>query len=220
LKYLKLKTYIMKKNLAWIKASLFPSIILFTFTSCQKEVISKNEDQETVATPARSEPARRAYSDNFVNELVFVPDFAGGWTAPDYAPAWIAGTGEGNASHLGKAKMYFNQYNSFTPDGISTVAAPVTQSFAAELAVAGFSNISPAVSLIMFDERGNSICFHHTSINTTLTSPTHADVVGSMDIIGGSGKFNGATGQVVFNAFFNPQNLLESSSRANGWISY
>lgn len=207
----------MKKVNKWTTAIVLSSAIILIITSCQKEVISKIADEKIATSSAARGPVTRAYRDSFVNQLMFVPDIAGGWTAPNIAPAWYPGSGEGNATHIGNANIYFNQYGS---NGSNVVAAPVTMFFAAPLSAAGYTGIPASVSTIIYDEKGNSIWFHHTSINSTPVSSTHVNVSGQQDIIGGTGKFSEATGQVTLNAFFNPQNLLESSSWQNGWIRY
>jgi hypothetical protein len=104
--------------------------------------------------------------------------------------------------------------------GITTVVAPVNLFFSTELANAGITNIPTPVNTIVYDNKGNSIWFHHTSINSIPISPTRVNISGAEDIIGGSGKFSGAIGRVTRNAFFNPQNLPESSFWQNGWIRY
>jgi hypothetical protein len=206
----------MKKIVKWISVMALPSIMILVITSCQKEVLPKNSEEEIATSSAARGPVRRAYRDSFVNQLMFVPDIASGWTAPNIAPAWYPGSGEGNVAHMGKAKMYFNQYG----DGSNVVAAPVTMFFVEPLKEAGYSGIPALVSTIIYDDKGNSIWFHHTSILSTPVSQTRINVTGAEDIIGGTGKFSGATGQVTLNAFFNPQNLQESSSWQNGWIQY
>jgi hypothetical protein len=91
--------------------------------------------------------------------------------------------------------------------------------FASQLVAAGYTDIPPSVSTIIYDDKGNSIWFHHTSITSIPVSPTRVNILVTQDIIGGTGKFTNATGQVTLNGFFNPQDL-KSSSWENGWIQY
>lgn len=58
-------------------------------------------------------------------------------------------------------------------------------------------------------------------------SPTQITFSGTMYIIGGTGKFAGATGETTLNGYFNPAPLqtnpyalLEGSLWHYGWISY
>jgi len=206
----------MKKISKVASMMFFASAIILTITACQKETVLKNEAEELQMSSAKNGPVTRAYRDSFVNHLMFVPDIAGGWTAPNISPAWYPGDGRGHAAHVANANIYFNQYG----NGPGVVAAPVTMFFAGVLAAAGYTGIPASVSTIIFDDKGNSIWFHHTSILSTPVSPTRINVLGEQDIVGGTGKFSEATGHVILNAFFNPQNLQESSSWQTGWISY
>ena len=51
-------------------------------------------------------------------------------------------------------------------------------------------------------------------------SPTRINLDGPMLIVGGTGKFTGATGETSFHGYFNPQNLNEATFWQNGWIAY
>lgn len=191
----------------------------FTIISCKKEINTNANENNLQSTTQASGPVTRPYQDNFENALNFVPDIAGGWVAPNPAPAWYPGSGSGVATHLGRANIVFNQYATMSIN-VTTVAAPVTMFFSSQLTTAGITGIPSSVSSIVYDQTGNSIWFHHTSINTTLVNPTQVDVLGSMDIIGGTGRFANASGQVTLHAQFNPQDLTQSSSHSDGWISY
>jgi len=206
----------MKRATTLTKAIFLLSVLFYCVTSCRKEDFSKNDDQLASSSSAHHGPVTRAYRDSFVNKLQFIPDIANGWTPPNPAPAWFPGDGTGHVTHMGNAKMFFNQYANES----GLVAAPVSMFFSPQLSGAGFANIPSSISTIIFDGEGNSIWFHHTSINVTVVSPTQATVLGTQDIVGGTGKFIEASGQVTLHASFNPQNLLESSSWQDGWIRY
>jgi hypothetical protein len=118
---------------------------------------------------------------------------------------------------MGNASTYFNQYASFGPTGLTTSAAPVTMFFATQLAP---FNVPSNVSSIVFDDKGNSVWFQSVGTQTMPVSPTRVNFTGTNNIVGGTGKFAGATGQVTVNGYFNPQDQQDASFWQNGWIRY
>ena len=212
----------MKKFTIGVAAILLPLFVVIPFTSCQKETVATNTvlNDET-ATAANHSLVTRAYRDSFDTYFMFVPDFANGWAPPNPAPAWYPGGGKGNASHFGKANSFFNQYATLGPNGLASTSAPVTMFFASALSSAGYSNIPASVSTIVYDDKGNSVWFSQGGSSTTIpASPTRVNFFGTNNIIGGTGKFAGATGQVTLNGYFNPQDPQDASFWQNGWIKY
>lgn len=194
------------------------TFVLF-FSSCQKETTAPNSTEEQAnAFEANREPVNRAWRDSFDTWYQFIPDLANGWTPPNPAPAWYPGGGDGNATHMGNASTYFNQYATLGPTGLTTSFAPVTMFFATQLAA---FNVPATVGSIVFDDKGNSVWFRVVgSTQATPVSPTRVNFTGTNNIVGGTGKFAGATGQVTINGYFNPQNQQDASFWQNGWISY
>jgi hypothetical protein len=207
----------MKKITTGVAGIVLPLLLIITVSSCQKETTAINGLNEEIATAANNGPITRAYRDSFDTWYQFVPDIAGGWTPPNPAPAWYPGGGDGNATHFGIASSYFNQYASFGPTGLTSSAAPVTMFFAAQLA--SFS-VPSNVSTIVFDDKGNSVWFQSAGTQTMPVSPTRVNFTGTNNIVGGTGKFAGATGEVTINGYFNPQNQQDASFWQNGWIRY
>jgi hypothetical protein len=207
----------MKKITTVVAAVVLLFVSLVTFNSCQKETIQSPAEEAASAAKASRKPVTRAWRDSFDTWYQFVPDIAGGWTPPNPAPAWYPGGGDGNATHMGNASTYFNQYASFGPTGLTTSAAPVTMFFAAQLA--SFS-VPSTVSSIVFDDKGNSVWFRSAGTQAIPVSPTRVNFTGTNNIVGGTGKFAGATGQVTINGYFNPQDQQDASFWQNGWIRY
>lgn len=145
------------------------------------------------------------YLEKFTNEIGLVPDFANGWQEGSPAPAWYPGTGLGNATFMGKAYSFINQYASFGPSGLSTVGAPVTQFYLIELEELGLENIPDNVSSLTTDGKGNSVWFKNIINVTTPASETRMDFIAEVEIVGGTGKFEGATGNGTVVGYFNPQ---------------
>ncbi len=163
-------------------------------------------------------PLRRPYKDLHDTWYNFVP--GPGWMAPNPFPAWYPGGGTGNATHMGKVSTYFNQYVVFDPPNIVSLHAPVTMFFAAELAAAGYTDIPSDVGSIVFDKKGNSIWFQTLSNTAIPIGPTRVEFYGINQIIGGTGKFEGATGETSLSGYFNPQDQQDASFQQEGWIEY
>jgi len=217
----------MKKYIAML-AIVIPSLIMLLLASCQKEIISKKVQEETATSSAASGPVTRAYRDSFQMWLNFRPDIPGGWNpANPRSRVYWPGYGDGNATHMGKAGVYFNQYTLRMPIGqIYMFSRPVTMFFATELQ--GY-NVPGEVAAIVLDGKGNSVWFKNdpNGIPSSSVSPTMVTFSGIMYIIGGTGKFEGATGEITINGYFNPaplstnpNALLDGTLWSNGWIRY
>jgi hypothetical protein len=218
----------MKKIHLW-QATLVLTVMLGTLISCQKErdLITLNNVEQTFSKESLT-PVTRAFHANFSMNLNFVPDFAGGWVITDpNSYAWWPGYGDGNATHMGNAAVYFNQYTVRQPSGIVNLfSSPVTMFFANQLMA---YNVPPEVSAIAYDRKGNTIWFKNDpgGIPSATVSPTKIIFSGTMYIIGGTGKFTGATGETILNGYFdpsplqtNPGALLEGILSHDGWIRY
>lgn len=207
----------MKKLINQPIGILLLSILSLQFQSCQKEAITVNKPSEEIAIAAKNEPVTRAYRDSFVTWYNFVPDFANGFNGTAPAPGWFPGGGPGNATHMGKCSSYFNQYATIGQTGLVTASAPVTMFFGQQLAE---FNVPASVNSIVLDDKGNAVWFHLLYSQTTPVSPTRIEFHGESDIVGGNGKFAGATGHVTLNGYFNPQDQQDASFWNNGWIKY
>lgn len=218
----------MKQFKMWLAVFVLP-VIISTLISCQKErdLISSENSEQTVANASR-EPVTRAYRDSFEIRLNFRPNIPGGWNpANPNSLVWWPGYGDGNGTHMGKASVYFNQYTVRQPSGIVYMfARPVTMFFATELQS---YNVPPEVCAVGYDGKGNSVWFknHPDGIPSAAASPTRINFSGTMYIVGGTGKFTGATGETTITGYFNPaplqtnpNALLEGSFWNNGWIRY
>jgi hypothetical protein len=196
---------------------VLPCLFSSVFYSCQKETTLKpTAEEEIMSTAAHiNQPVTRAYRDSFATHYWFVPD--AGFIPPVPAPGWFPGGGEGNATHIGKCSAYFNQYATLGATGLTTASAPVTMFFAQELA--GY-NVPSSVNSIVLDDKGNTIWFHLLYSQTTPVNPIRIDFYGESEIVGGNGKFAGATGHVTLNGYFNPQDQQDAAFWNNGWIKY
>ena len=215
----------MKKITAWLAAFWLLAIIL-TVLSCQKQrgYLSFNESVQTTTTESQDAlskaPVTRAYRDSFDADLHFVPDIAAGWTYPNNSPAWFHGNGKGNATHMGNVNTYFNTYTLKNSAGVTMVyGRPVTMFYALQLQS---DNVPSDVSIVIFDDKGNSIWgrIAPEGLPSQHVDATHIAMAGKVLIVGGTGRFEGATGETTLHAVFNQFNLQECSLWQNGWIRY
>lgn len=213
-----------KYYLNWSGLSLILTIVL---SSCMSEVEAPmaNELAKTVAESTevvtggenlRKSPNGGFYQEKFSNVIGFVPDIEGGWVEGSPAPAWYPGTGVGNATHMGKAYSFINQYATFGQFGLNTVGAPVSEAFGDELAELGLTEIPDEVSSLTTDGKGNAIYFKNVLNVTTPVSAIRINFTAEVEIIGGTGIYERATGNGEVNGFFNPQDGKgETTLRAN-----
>ncbi len=202
------KSYLVAKLVVGLTAGIF-------VTSCISEPESPVLTEQLEKSIAISEGStgeenlriskEHNYQEKFSNQIGFFPDFANGGSYNAPAPAWYPGRGVGNATFMGKAYSFINQYASFGPSGLTTVGAPVTQYYEDELAELGLDNIPVEVSSITTDGKGNSIYFKNILNITTPFSSTRTNFTAEVEIVGGTGKFEGASGNGTVVGYFNPQ---------------
>lgn len=165
----------------------------------------------------RSKQTERNYFERFSNNLFVVPgeNFVEGSPANAFYP----GSGVGNSTHMGKAKSFINQFSQFGAQGLETVGRPVTMFFENELKALGIVNIPDEVSSITTDGKGNSVWFKSLSNQVRAVSETRSEFQAEVAIIGGTGKFAGASGFGSVKGFFNPIRG-EGASEIRGRIKF
>lgn len=213
------KTFLKWSGLCLISAMLLSSCISDT----EQPVVDEMAQELTESAEALSEgenlrksPNGVFYQEKFTNQIFLVGDLENGWEEGMPAPAWYPGTGMGNATYMGKAYSFINQYATLGQTGLVTVGAPVTQFFEVELATLGLTNIPDEVSSLTTDGKGNAIFFKNIFNQTTPASETRVNFLAEVEIIGGTGIFENATGLGTVNGFFNPQDGKgETTLRSN-----
>lgn len=184
----------------------------FLLVSCVESIeettlTQQIEKVEAIQIPTEStdlnarKTAERNYFERFTNQIVFVP--AEGYREGP-APAYYPGTGVGTSTHMGKALSFLNQFASLGPEGLGTIGAPVTEIYSEELAALGLTGIPPYVSSLTTDGKGNSVWFENIKNIVTPASETRLDFVAEVKIIGGTGKFENASGTATVTGYFNP----------------
>ena len=192
----------MKKN--YVKFSGFSLISVLILSSCMTEV----EMPQAKATAVESEVVLEAAvteDESFrksPNGVVYMEKFSNQSITDPAKPYAFPGFGTGNATHLGIAYSFFNQYALGAPDEkgvVYTVAAPVSEFFGDQIADLGIemgllAECSKTVSTITTDGKGNSIWFHNISNKATFDQLGNITFEADVELVGGTGKFAGATG--------------------------
>lgn len=198
---------------------LILSLLVAVFvSSCSKDDIDPTNGGSnsggTKPVYGKTGKATRAYQESFTATSTITPTNTG---------VFNPGSGSGNATHLGLATISFNQLVTFyNNQPIGSTAAPVNQFYASQLAAVGINNVPDAVSTITYDKSGNSVWFTSTTgTSLSLVSATRVNFTANLNIIGGSGKFEGASGAVVLSGYFNPQSASQSAvMQSSGTITY
>jgi hypothetical protein len=167
---------------------------------------------------ASNNPVSIFYRDSYETTYQFTSDDNNGYIPADPGPAWYAGGGEGNTSAIGKSWIYFNQYAYKDENGFHATAAPVNQFFSSEIKNSGIA-VPDDVSSVVYDGNGNSIWFRLISCSTEAAAAKTIKFAGVADVIGGTGKFEGATGKVIQTGYFNTADR-HANIVSEGTISY
>lgn len=141
------------------------------------------------------------YFEIFENNLFFVPGegYQGG-----PAPGFYPGSGKGLATRMGKAQSFLNQFAFFDGGELTTIGAPVSLFFKAELLALGIVNVPDKVSSITIDKNGNAIWIKNVKNTVTPINENLSSFIAEVEFIGGSGRFAKFNGTGVVRGNFNP----------------
>ena len=188
----------------YVKFSGFSLISALILSSCMTEV-EMPQAQVTVAESKIILEAPVTQDENLrksAEAIVYMEKFSNQSIQDPGKPYAFPGFGTGNATHLGKAYSFFNQYALGAPDEkgvVYTVAAPVSEFFGDQIANLGIevdllAASSKTVSTITTDGKGNSIWFHNVSTKATFDQLGNITFEADLEIVGGTGKFAAAIG--------------------------
>lgn len=208
----------------------------FFLTACKKDVQLKEQRKPF-----------KAHIDTWyrVSPTVPTPVVVNG--VPYIGFAYFPGGGEGNATHMGNVTNWFNQLAYTTPPNTGpegSVNAPVAEipgypvlgaplpliqagdfatlpSVLSALSVPSTSS-GHIINSILYNKKGDAV-FTSAITGTGGTFPISEIKVGFNGkalIVGGRGKFVGATGEIDFCGYFNVADANDAEYNAEGWISY
>jgi hypothetical protein len=203
---------------------------------CKKESLSPNGAPGASALITHDitkvdKQQERPLKGAFITSTTLTPDWEGGYNpyVDPGAPAWYPGSGEGNLTHLGLSVTLFNQHiiPTETDEAGNLTGAgttpPVNNFFKAQLTSYGLT-VPDAVGWIFLDKHVNSIWSKGTlKYWSTPENMWRIYLNGTMEIIGGTGRFAGTTGQYTVSGFsdVNVQTLKTSDSMTmEGFIVY
>jgi len=223
----------MKKAMLFCKPLFVCLAFTFLLASCEREKeIKKRPFKANTTTWYRVSPTAPA------------PVTIGGVNYTTFA--YVPGGGEGNATHMGNVKTWFNQL-AFTaselPIPAGSLVAPVVDvinypvlgaplpliqagDFAGLAAINTKLNIpqqvyGKVVSSFFYNDKGDAVFISNSTVSfITPVSATRNEFSGKALIVGGRGKFSKAVGEVDFKGSFNPNNPNEADYGVDGWISY
>ncbi len=209
-------------------------LLVLAVTACQKETRHKNKQKPfkvQVDTWCRVSPT--APTPVVVNGEAFV------------GFAHFPGGGEGNATHMGNVKNYFNPLaytNAPEAPPLGSVAAPVADIpsypvLEGPLPLIQSADFAPLPSLInslnipaslqaqiinsvLYNDKGDAV-FTAAITGIGGTFPFSATIVGfngKANIVGGRGKFAGASGVIDYSGYFNTADANDAEYNAEGWI--
>jgi hypothetical protein len=247
----------MKKTTTNIAAVV--SLLLFggLFTSCKKDVQSQDElidnnslanTESKLASKSKNVPFKASMSTWYrISPTAPSPVSVNGMNYTTFA--YVPGGGEGNATHMGSVKTYYNQL-AYTSDITAPVPAPVGSINAAAVDVINYPVILPflpfiqpgefaslsaisaslnipqqingkIITSLLFNSKGDAVFISNSTPSViTPVNPNRNEFSGKALIVGGRGKFANASGEVDFKGFFNPNNPNEADYSMDGWISY
>ena len=224
-----------KRNMA-LQAGVCLLLVL-VLASCQKEkAVVKKPFKANTSTWYRIAPLPQEFQ-----SLVTV----GENSYTTFGP----GGGQGNATHMGNVKTYFNQLaytsnlNVPIPVPVGSLVAPVadvinypvlgfplpliqTGDFAGLVAITNTLSIpqqanGKIVSSFFYNDNGDAVFISNSTASViSNVSPNRNEFSGKALIVGGRGKFTNATGEVDFTGAFNPNNPNEAEYGVDGWIIY
>ncbi|MEB2781151.1 hypothetical protein U3A58_12175 [Algoriphagus sp. C2-6-M1] len=168
------------------------------------------------ADPNAKKAVERSYTERFTNQLTPMDENG---IFPSNNPTYFPGTGIGNSSHMGKALTFLNQRVTSGENGLGTVGAPVTQFYSEQLLVLGIVVDNPEVSSVTTDGKGNSVWFKNIQNTITASSEERIDFEAEVEIVGGTGKFENASGAATVIGYFNRTNG-QGMSTIQGRIEY
>ncbi|MFD2248187.1 hypothetical protein [Pontibacter ruber] len=199
------------RTLSFFKTVLFLASVALLI-GCEKESMSDLKITTEEALGRVGDKIERPLTGTFSSSSILIGDTAAGWDPrhPSNTPAFYPGEGEGNLSHMGKDYVMYNHY-AYGHKGDTAIGrtVPITDYFSLDkLREFGFTEAeleeieAEEVGVIITDKHGNSIWLEGTGNFPKVEGmPQRRLLMWEYEIIGGTGRFEGAEGQVTLNGY-------------------
>lgn len=200
------------KALSFFQSALFIAGVLLA-VGCQKETSAVSGEPTFDAVAGTSnKPMGHRLKCQFDLTYTLVPDVEAGNTQYNHPPGWYLAIGEGHMNLLGKASTFSNQYIKYvdgSQDSLTVQNVSINKFFKDTLSALGYNNIPDEVSLIFLDKQGNSLWSRgEEPFGHVFRSDGYFRIDWVYDVIGGTGKFEGASGNFIFSGY---QNLSDTT---------
>lgn len=181
---------------------------------CQKEVLTPQVNENLVIENAAKKEAR---THKLKGEITGTWNIMGLPTIIDY---YIYGKGTSNINILGKSTSYYNTLSTW-PDTAKFIHAPIVNITEYHSELSSYLDLlsSKDASVISLDKQGNSFISKQVVTSTewgtysgytdNVTDPVQ--IHASYQIVGGTGKFAGATGSFVLSGYWTRTNYGQLS---------
>jgi hypothetical protein len=199
-----------------MKVSLFTLVLLMAsmlfLTNCRKDFSSSTTENLITSNAGLSSHITHPRPLKATMDVyhIFTPDYAnGGCYCSPYLPGYMAGSGGGNSTLLGKFYSFSNLYAYYDSTGAEVV-------YSVSIPDDYYDQMKPyftqdeieimktqKVEVIFFDHQGNAFWSDFDTLHM-IPSPEnllHFSLSGSGRIMGGIGKFAGATGFFNFSGY-------------------
>jgi hypothetical protein len=220
--------------------------ISLMLVSCQKEL----DPEQVAALKASDKGVKRPFKADTKTVYRVAPSLSGPIPVTVNGTNYLGflyfpGKGEGNATHMGNVKTYFNQLAYWPMGTMDPSAAPPAGSLPTPITEIpnyyllpppiDFSDLNGLITRLpipssimgypvnsMFVNDKDEAVFTTAKGNsfTRPESPTKIVFGGRGLILGGTGKFANATGEFDYLGYFNPQDPNDAAYGAEGWIKY
>lgn len=188
-------------------------------TGCEKEILTQPNVSEQVVLGKEKKAVTHPFKGTSSSDARYtvIPGTNEG-TPGLYYPA----TGTVHMTTMGKAMAYMSMFVTGTPpDNLVATPVSIVPFFGPELAKLNLTNLPPQVAILYADMQGNTVWARGTALSLQVVSPTKATFSANSVILGGSGKYENATGHFMLSGSFNPQDQYDAYTEVtDGEITY
>ncbi|WP_144603985.1 hypothetical protein [Algoriphagus algorifonticola] len=147
------------------------------------------------------------YKDSFANQIIALGEVEGQFVPVDPMTfdgvVYLPGNGKGKARTMGNVYSFINQV---ITGPATSEGAPVTQFFAQDLADLGITGIPDNVHSVTVNEAGHALFFESKTNVASPMAPDRVEFEADLIVVGGTKKYENATGTGKVIGYYNPMN--------------